>query len=141
MEELAFPVFHGATTLAQRMRAERPRDGTTMSMISAMSHLNRAGPMTAGRLAALQRAKPQTVTRTLARLSEVGYIKRRPGEDDRRQVLIELTAEGRERLVADMEPRVAWLATALESLSPTERGVLRLAGELMSRLATWEEPS
>ena len=139
MEETAYPVFHGATALGQRMRAERPRDGTTLSMISAMSHLNREGAMTAGRLAALQRAKPQTVTRTLARLTELGWIKRTPGQDDRRQILVELTPEGRERLAADMRPRVAWLARAMESLSPTEREVLRLAGQLMTQLATWED--
>src|SRR5690242_3633112 len=139
MQETAYPVFHGATALAQRMRAERPRDGTTLSMISAMSHLGREGAMTAGRLAALQRAKPQTVTRTLARLTELGWIERSPGQDDRRQILVELTPAGRERLAADMRPRVAWLDRAMESLSPTEREVLRLAGQLMSQLATWEE--
>jgi DNA-binding MarR family transcriptional regulator len=132
-------VFHGATALAQRMRAERPRDGTTLSMISAMSHLNREGPMSAGRLAALQRAKPQTVTRTLARLTELGLITRRPGDDDRRRILVELTPAGVERLAADMRPRKAWLEQAMESLTPTEREVLRLAGELMSKLVTWTE--
>src|SRR5436309_8434231 len=86
-----YPVFHGATALAQRMRAERPRDGTTLSMISAMSHLEREGALTAGRLAVLQRAKPQTVTRTLARLAEHGWITRSPVADDRRQILLELT--------------------------------------------------
>ncbi len=138
MDESVYPVFHGATALAQRMRAERPSDGTTLSMISAMSHLDREGALTAGRLAALQRAKPQTVTRTLARLTELGWIERRPGLDDRRQILLELTPAGRDRLAADMEPRVIWLAAAMESLSPTEREVLRLAGRLMSQLATWD---
>src|SRR5690242_4414653 len=131
MEETVYPVFQGATALAQRMRAERPRDGTTLSMISAMSHLGREGAMTAGRLAALQRVEPQTVTRTLARLEEDGLISRRPDEADRRQVRIELTDAGRERLLADMRPRVEWLAEAMASLSPTEREVLRLAGRLM----------
>lgn len=134
-------VFRGATGLAQRMRAERPRDGTTLSMISAMSHLNREGSMTAGRLAALQRVEPQTVTRTLARLEEDGLISRRPDEADRRQVRIELTDAGRERLLADMRPRVEWLAEAMASLSPTEREVLRLAGRLMESLVHWDDES
>ncbi len=35
--------------------------------------------------------------------------------------------------------RAAWLARAMESLSPTERDVLRLAGTLMSEFATWDD--
>jgi hypothetical protein len=38
------------------MRAERPGDGMTLSMTSALSHLDREGPMTAGRLAARSEA-------------------------------------------------------------------------------------
>jgi DNA-binding MarR family transcriptional regulator len=134
----ALVVFRGATGLAQRMRAERPRDGTTLSMISVLSHLYREGSATAGRLAALQRVEPQTMTRTLARLEEDGLISRRPDESDRRQVRIELTEAGRDRFMADVRPRVEWLAAAMESLSPTEREVLRLAGTLMESLVRWD---
>ncbi len=118
----------GATGLAQRMRAERPRDGTTLSMLSVLSHLHREGPATAGRLAALQRAKPQTLTRTLARLEELGWIERATSAEDRRRVLLGLTGLGRERLAEDVRLRAAWPARAMASLAPTEREVLRLAG-------------
>src|SRR3569833_346280 len=86
----ALVAFAGATGPAQRIRAERPRDGTTLSMPSVQSHLDRAGPLPAGRLAVLQRAKPQTLTRTLARLEERGWIERAAGDADRRQVLLHL---------------------------------------------------
>jgi DNA-binding MarR family transcriptional regulator len=108
-------------------------------MISALSHLDREGAMTAGRLAALQRAKPQTLTRTLARLEERGWIERGSTDADRRQVLIRLTEQGGDRLYEDMRSRAVWLARAMETLSPTEREVLRLAGTLMSDLATWDD--
>jgi DNA-binding MarR family transcriptional regulator len=134
----ALAAFAGATGLAQRMRAERPRDGTTLSMISVLSHLDRDGPLPAGRLAALQRAKPQTLTRTLARLEERGWIERAAGDADRRQVLIHLTDRGAVRLHEDIRSRATWLARAMEPLTPTEREVLRLAGTLMSTLATWQ---
>src|SRR5690349_21949860 len=98
------------------MRAERPRDGTTLSMISALTHLDREGPLTAGRLAALQRAKPQTLTRTLARLEERGWIARGPSDTDRRQVLLHLTEQGAARLREDVRSRTAWLAQAMERL-------------------------
>lgn len=129
----------GASSLTQRLRAERQHDGTTLSMMSALSHLVREGPMTAGRLAALQRAKPQTLTRTLARLDELGWIERGSTEADRRQVLIRLTEQGETRFYDDMRSRARWLTRAMESLSPTEREVLRLAGTLMAELATWDD--
>jgi DNA-binding MarR family transcriptional regulator len=139
LPEAAVAASVGASNLAQRMRAERPRDGTTLSMISALAHLDREGPMTAGRLAALQRAKPQTLTRTLARLEERGWIARGPSRTDRRQVLLHLTEPGAARLGEDVRARTAWLARAMERLSPTEREVLRIAGTLMADLATWDD--
>lgn len=139
LREAAVTVSAGAHGLSQRMRAERPRDGTTLSMISALSHLDREGPLTAGRLAALQRSKPQTLTRTLARLEEKGWIERGSTDADRRQVLLRLTEPGRRRLDADRGARAEWLARAMEALSPTEREVLRLAGILMAELATWDD--
>jgi DNA-binding MarR family transcriptional regulator len=137
--EAAYIASIGATSLAQRMRAERPPDGTTLSMISVLSHLDREGAMAAGRLAALQRSKPQTLTRTLARLEERGWIERGSTEEDRRRLLVRLTEKGSVRLGQDVRRRAEWLARAMEALSPTEREVLRLAGTLMADLATWDD--
>ena len=137
--EAAYIASTGATGLAQRMRAERPSDGTTLSMISVLSHLDREGAMAAGRLAALQRSKPQTLTRTLARLEELGWIERGSTEEDRRRLLVRLTERGSLRLAEDVRRRAEWLARAMETLSPTEREVLRLAGTLMAELATWDD--
>ncbi len=139
LPEAAIAAFTGATALGQRMRAERPRDGVTIGMISVLSHLDREETMTAGRLAALQGAAPQTLTRTLDRLEEKGFVTRSPSETDRRQILVTLTEAGQRRFMEDMSTRAAWLARAMESLSPTERAVLGLAGTLMASLATWDD--
>jgi DNA-binding MarR family transcriptional regulator len=68
MDDTADVVGRAATSLVQRMRAERPRDGLTLSMVSVLAHLDRAGPLTPGALAELQKVEPQTMTRTLSRL-------------------------------------------------------------------------
>ena len=139
MDDSAEIVFHGATGLAQRMRAERPRDGLTLSMVSVLHHLDRAGPLTPGTLAGLQKVEPQTMTRTLARLEDEHLISRIPDESDRRRLRIALTGEGRERLAAHLRPRIEWLARAMRRLTPTEREVLRLAGALMESLASFDD--
>jgi DNA-binding MarR family transcriptional regulator len=137
--EDAIAVARGVTRLAQRMRAHRPADGnTTFLMTSVLSHLDQQGPMTAGRLADLLRLTPQALTRSLRRLEEEDLISRRPSPDDRRQVHLVLTAAGRTRLAEELRPRAAWLASAMERLSPTEREVLRLAAALMEELASPE---
>jgi DNA-binding MarR family transcriptional regulator len=140
LSESAIAIYAGTSRLAQRMRAERPRDGVTLSMISVLSHLQREGPMSAGRLATLRRLEPQTLTRTLNRLEAEGLVLRRADEHDRRQLRIEITERGRTCLHEDMRPRVQWLTRALASLSPTEQGVLQLAASLMDALARWDLP-
>ncbi|GAA4623057.1 MarR family transcriptional regulator [Actinoallomurus vinaceus] len=141
MENTAEVVFRGATSLAQRMRSERPRDGLTLSMVSVLDHLDRSGPLTPGVLAERQKVEPQTMTRTLTRLEEEGLIDRVPDQADRRRLRIRLTDTGRERLADHLRPRVAWLDQAMERLTPTERELLRLAGALMESLASWDDPA
>ncbi|MCO6003797.1 MarR family transcriptional regulator [Actinoallomurus purpureus] len=140
MDDTADVVGRAATGLVQRMRAERPRDGLTLSMVSVLSHLDRAGPLTPGALAELQKVEPQTMTRTLSRLEAEGLIDRVPDEIDRRRMRIGLTDAGRRRLAEHLRPRFDWLAQAMERLTPTERELLRLAGTLMESLVSWDDP-
>lgn len=132
----ATAIAQGVARLAQRMRTHRPSDRqTTVLTTSVLSHLDQDGPMTAGRLADVLRLTPQALTRPLRRMEEDGLISRRPDRDDRRQTHLVLTGEGRRRLADELVPRAAWLASAMDRLSPTEREVLRLAATLMEELA------
>jgi DNA-binding MarR family transcriptional regulator len=99
--------------------------------------------MTSTDLAAAERVRPQSLTRVLADLETEDLIRRRPGEADRRQIFLELTERGAQALERDMARRDRWLAAAMEqSLTPTERGLLRLAAQVMERLAEAEiDPS
>jgi DNA-binding MarR family transcriptional regulator len=115
---------------------ERPETGMPSLELSVLGHLNRRGFMTAGEIAAAERVQPQTLTRTLAALESKGAIRRQVDPADRRRSALSITAAGREALVADMRQRDSWLALAMaEELTPTERRLLYLAGELMERLA------
>jgi DNA-binding MarR family transcriptional regulator len=96
--------------------------------------------MPATRLAALQRLRPQSLTRLIAALERKGMIMRRPDPDDGRSRLIEITRSGRESLDHDMRPRRSWLGDAMsKALSPTEQSLLRLSAELMLRIAHFDE--
>ena len=66
-------------------------------------------------------------------------VRRQPGSHDRRQSLVAITEQGRAALEADMRQRDIWLDAAMDRcLSPTEREMLRLAAQLMTRLAETE---
>jgi DNA-binding MarR family transcriptional regulator len=76
------------------------------------------------------------MTRTVNCLVEEGYVARRANDADGRQVLIDLTDQGREILLADRRRRDVWLARRLRELTPDERDLLRQAVPLLQRLAT-----
>lgn len=132
-------IRHGVMHLSRRMRLERGDDALSPSKLILLGWLVRKGPLTPTALAALERVRPQSLTRTLAGLETDGLIGRQAGATDRRQSLVAITEQGRAACARDMERRDIWLATAMtQRLSPTECEMLRLATRLMERLAAPE---
>jgi DNA-binding MarR family transcriptional regulator len=129
-------IRHGVMHLARRMRLERGGDSLSPSKLIVLGWLMRSGPLTATELAARERVRPQSLTRTLASLEQDRLIDRTAGESDRRQSVIAITEQGRAALSRDMRRSDLWLSTAMtQRLSPTECEILRLAAQLMERLA------
>jgi DNA-binding MarR family transcriptional regulator len=128
--------------LWRRLRAKRADHGIRASKLSVLGWLERAHrPLTASRLAELERLQPQSLTRIIAELDEGGLIKRREDESDRRQLLIEITAKGHDLLVEDARRQNRWLAdTMQQKLTPAERDLLLLAARLLDQLTAEEMP-
>jgi DNA-binding MarR family transcriptional regulator len=133
--ELAHELQVGVMRLARRMRAERADHGLTLTQLSVLATLSRHGPMTPGELAAHERVRPPSMTRTVASLVGAGMCSRAPDPDDGRQVIVDLTPEGRDLLRADRARRRAWLGSRLAELTPQERATLTDAAPLLDRLA------
>jgi DNA-binding MarR family transcriptional regulator len=136
-------IRRGVNRLDRRLRSEGPHDGLALGKLSILGHLSRAGgTMTPTELAAADRLQPQSVTRVLAELEGDGLVARRTDGTDGRRFRITITAAGRSALRRDMHQRDEWLARVMkQTLSTTEQGVLRLAGELMDRLADDPAPA
>jgi DNA-binding MarR family transcriptional regulator len=129
----------GATRLSRRMRLARGEGGLTQQEFSVLAHLRRDGSSTPGDLAAAERIQPQSLTRTLTSLENEGLITREAHPLDGRSSLLAVTEEGLRVFYDDLRRRDLWLASAMSSqLTATERELLRLAGELMIRLAASE---
>lgn len=128
-------VRRAVTSLGRRLRLERG-SGLTALELSVLGHLHRRGPMNPGQLADVEHVQPQSLTRTLASLESAALLARSQDPRDGRRSLVSITAAGRDALRADMQQRDAWLRQAMtRELTGTECELLRLAGELLARLA------
>jgi DNA-binding MarR family transcriptional regulator len=133
--EMSRTVRRAVSALARRLRAERPENGLSLTKLSLLGHLYRRGSVSAAELAVLERVQPQSLTRVIAELKQSGLITRRADTSDGRRLLLDITGEGLAMLTHDMQQRDAWLAKAMSELSVTEQELLRLAAQLMERLA------
>jgi DNA-binding MarR family transcriptional regulator len=132
----AASVRRGVIRLSRRLQAERPERSEPLLRLAVLGHLSRDGALSPGALAAAERLQPQSLTRTLFGLERDGLLSRQVDPADRRRSVLALTESGAEALRRDMSQRDGWLARAMaEGLNPTEQEILRLAGDLMERLA------
>jgi len=134
---LASELRLGVMRLARRLRLERSDDAMSLNQLAVMGTLERHGRLTVGQLAAHEKVRPPSMTRTVACLQESGHVQRSPHETDGRQVVVELTEVGRARVLADRRRRDAWMAQRLKELTKAERDVLRAAAPILDRLAAW----
>jgi len=118
--------------LVRRLRAEY---SFPVAQASVLSRLDREGAQTASVLAAAERVRPQSMAQTLAELETAGLIDRRPDPGDRRSLQVELTEQGRERVLEGRGKREDWLAAAIAAeLSLEEQRALLAAVPLLQRL-------
>src|ERR1700743_2185323 len=111
--------------LARRLRVERLGLGGTETVLSdiqlaALAALERHGSMTPGELAEHEKVQPPSMTRGIAVLEERALVTREPHATDRRQVILTVTADGKELVQRVRRRREAWLAQRLQELSPGE---------------------
>ena len=133
LAELPARLRLGVMRLARRLRQETPGQ-VTPSMQSALSMLERHGPLTLGELASLERVAPPSMTRIAARLEEADLVVRTVDSTDRRVARVAVSTEGRKLLREIRSRRDAYLATRLRSFSPEDRALLAEALPLLEQL-------
>ena len=121
--------------LSRRLRLERSGDDRTLNQLAVLGTLDRRGPLSIGELAAAEKVKPPSMTRTVACLEEAGLVIRRPHDTDGRQVVVELTDTACDVLADDRRRRDAWLAQRLGTLDAGELELLHRVAPLLERLA------
>ena len=96
-DELVAALRVGVMRLARRLRLERSGSDLTLTQLSALGSLFRYGNLTIGELAAIEKVKPPSMTRTINFLQDAGLVTRAAHESDGRQVVVGLTDAGPRR--------------------------------------------
>lgn len=119
--------------LARRMR-KHSGIAVTPSQQSALSTLERHGPMRVGELATREQIGKSSVTRLVAHLEELGLVSRHSDSADGRSWRVELTAGGRELLATSSEKADAYLARQVVALPAEDQQRLLAAVPALERL-------
>ena len=128
------------TRLQRRMRLERRDLSIGLSAYSSLACVFQHGPLSAGELAERERLQPQSLTRILARLEQEKFISRTQDKTDLRRARLLITPKGMQFLHRNALDQEAWLRRAIaQSLSESERAMLRIATQLLDRVARYSE--
>jgi DNA-binding MarR family transcriptional regulator len=117
-----------------RVLRQQTDDGLSYALISLLLSIARSQPVTAGDLAASEGVTPPSVTRSLNRLLELGYVTREPDPADRRASLISLTDAGMKERAHLLRTREIWLTQHLTRLTAEDVEHLLAALPALERL-------
>ncbi len=137
LDDLTARLRIGAMRLSRRLR-QQSSGGLTLSQISALTVIDRHGPMTLGELSEFERVSSPTITKLVAKLTGAGLITKETDPSDRRCWRVQTTPEGRSLLTETRESREAWLSQRLAALTDDERIRLAAAIDVIESLSAPE---
>lgn len=108
--------------------------GLSPSQISALTSIERHGPLTLGALADHERVAPPSVTKVVAKLEELSLVERKADAADRRVALVSVTPAGADLLADVRQRKDVWLATRLGDLDDDQRNRLAAALDVIDAL-------
>lgn len=125
---------------ARRLRQEAAAEtsGLTPTSVAALATIERHGPLTPSEVAAIERVKRPTITRTLRCLEREGLIDRAADPADGRSSLVSVNGAGRERLRRLRGRKNAYLARRMKDLTDEEVETLERAAEILERMREGE---
>ena len=119
--------------LARRLR-KHSGTNVTPSQFSALTVLERHGPLRLGDLAAREQVGKSTVTRLVTNLEAKGLVQRVDDVTDGRITQVELTTRGTAHLAEATERATSYLRVQLGGLSPADRTTLLAALPVLERM-------
>jgi DNA-binding MarR family transcriptional regulator len=116
----------GIFTVLQRcfmsnLSHELTRGRVSFPQYFLLGYLSHQPSMTMSEIAAKMRHTTAAATGLVERLAKLGYIRRQPGRDDRRKILVQSTKKGADLVARIHEDMVGNLIRLMEQLTPEEQ--------------------
>jgi DNA-binding MarR family transcriptional regulator len=118
----------------QRRLRQQSIGELTPSQLSALTSVEKHGPVLLGELARIEAVAPPTLTKIVGRLEELALVARQPNPADARSSHLTITASGTARLAQVRRERTAWLHERLAALTAEDRKALVAAVPVLARL-------
>jgi DNA-binding MarR family transcriptional regulator len=135
-DELALGVAAGIERLLSLVRVLAPRDGLSFTAAATLATLDRTGPCRLTLLAAGEGVTQPAMTQLVGRLQDSGLVNRTQDPNDRRVVVVSITAAGSALLARRRAARAERLAGMLAQLTPEDQAALAAALPAMDALTS-----
>jgi DNA-binding MarR family transcriptional regulator len=123
--------------MAAELRQEAGED-TTMPQFRVLTYLSEQ-PLTLSEIARRRRVSLQAAGDLIQTLVERGWIHRVPDPSDRRQILLNLTDEGKQKYQGAYSRMLIHLTPFMEMLSDEETSAVRVALNALQRVFSGQE--
>jgi DNA-binding MarR family transcriptional regulator len=120
--------------LTRQLRSLELPQGMTPERLSALSVIEKRGPISVTALADNELVRPATMSRMVSALVDDGLVKRCEDKEDGRGVLVAATSKGRRAFQRAQEQRLQHFAEALNSLSGEQLTAMRSVTTALERL-------
>lgn len=139
--EIAALLHDQFSRLTRQLRNMDLPHGMTPERLSALSVIDKRGPISVTALADTEMVRPATMSRMVSALVDDGLVKRSEDKTDGRGVLVSATAKGRRAQQRAQQQRLHHFAQALSALSPEQLAAMRSLASALERLTKiLEEP-
>lgn len=132
--EIAALLHEQIARLTRQLRTLELPQGMTPERLSALSVIDKRGPISVTALADNEMVRPATMSRMVTALVEEGLVKRSGDKSDGRGVLVSATAKGRRTFQKAQEQRLQHFAEVLDSMSDEQLASMRSLTAALERL-------
>jgi DNA-binding MarR family transcriptional regulator len=132
--EIAALLHEQFARLTRQLRTLELPQGMTPERLSALSVIEKRGPISVTALADTEMVRPATMSRMVSALVEDGLVKRSDDKTDGRGVLVSATPKGRRTYQRAQEQRLQHFAEVLGSLSDDQVAAMRNLTSALERL-------
>lgn len=132
--EIAALLHDQFSRLTRQLRNLELPQGMTPERLSALSVIEKRGPISVTALADKEMVRPATMSRMVSALVDEGLVKRAEDKNDGRGVLVSTTPKGRRAYVRAQQSRLQHFTEALESLTPEQLDAMRSLAAALARL-------